>query len=118
MSDVYLIFRLSRPSFLFKVSHASMSSVMGTIEKRVKQNSVIFTIAFLERTFYLDYECLHSEDASFVIMPLLNINHKTILGLTDCKTICQRDHFSLKKVHFGSMFREEYGNSIVIQRVK
>lgn len=88
MSDVYLIFRLSRPSFLFKLSHASMSSVMGTIEKRVKQNSVIFTIAFLERTFSLDYECLHSEDASFVIMPLLNINHKTILGLTDCKTIC------------------------------
>lgn len=116
MSDVYLIFRLSRPSFLFKLSHASMGLVMGTIEKRVKQSPVIFTIAFLERTFYLDHECLHSEDASFVIMPLLNTNHKTILGLTDYKTIYQRDHF--KEVHFGSMFREEYGNSVVIQRVK
>lgn len=116
MSDVYLIFRLSRPSFLFKLSHASMGLVMGTIEKRVKQGPVIFTIAFLERTFYLDHECLHSEDASFVIMPLLNTNHKTILGLTDYKTIYQRDHF--KEVHFGSMFREEYGNSVVIQRVK
>lgn len=116
MSDVYLIFRLSRPSFLFKLSHASMGLVMGTIEKRVKQSPVIFTIAFLQRTFYLDHECLHSEDASFVIMPLLNTNHKTILGLTDYKTIYQRDHF--KEVHFGSMFREEYDNSVVIQRVK
>lgn len=71
MSDVYLIFRLSRPLFLFKLSHASMSSVMGTTEKRVKQTQLFSLLLFLRGPFILIMKCLHSEDASFVIMPLL-----------------------------------------------